>query len=68
MNTQQRILQAITNFDQMYNHQVNLSSEAARIDLSEMIYNAVMKQDQADGTYNDQQMHLFTNIDDQEHK
>lgn len=52
----------------MYNHQVNLSSEAARIDLSEMIYNAVMKQDQVDGTYNDQQMHLFTNIDDQEHK
>jgi hypothetical protein len=62
MNTQQRITQAIINFVDRY-PQPNLESQAAQDTLSQMVYQAVMKQSDWCGTYNDQQMELFSNND-----
>lgn len=71
MNTKQRITRAIEQFNQDMNGQVNLHSASARDDLAEMIYDAIMKQidfNDNEGTYNQQQMYLFTNKEQSEHK
>ena len=71
MNTKQRITRAIEQFNQDMNGQANLHSASARDDLAEMIYDAIMKQidfNDNEGTYNQQQMYLFTNKEQSEHK
>lgn len=71
MNIKQRITRAIEQFNQDMNNQVNLYSASARDDLAEMIYDAIMKQidfNDNEGTYNQQQMYLFTNKEQSEHK
>ena len=70
MNTRDRIIKAIKHFNAMYDNQVNLSSEAAIEGLAELVHNAVLKQMHFDntGTYNDQQLELFSNNDPLEHK
>lgn len=71
MNTRQRITLAIERFNQHADGQANLSSEAARSDLTDLIYDAIMKQQDFDtesSTHNEQQMYLFTNKEHSEHK
>jgi hypothetical protein len=69
MNTKDRIHQAIVRFNDRYNNQVNLSSEAAIQELTAVIYDAVLKiGDYSTGTFNEQQMYLFKNNDKEEPK
>ena len=67
-NTFTRIKQAIDKFNDDCNGQANLSSTYARTDLAESIYNAVMKQTASSETTNQQQVIVFSNIEDSEHK
>ena len=66
MNTKQIIKSTIDEFNSRYNNQVNLSSDAAVEELTRLIVDAIANP--VEGTYNEQQMHLFTNIEQEEHK
>ena len=66
MNTKQIIKSTIDEFNSRYNNQVNLSSDAAVEELTRLIVDAI--DNPMEGTYNEQQMHLFTNIEQEEHK
>lgn len=68
MNTRDRIKQAIDKYNDSFNGQVNLGSAHARADLAELIYLAVMKQTTDTSTHNEQQLYLFTNKEQSEHK
>ena len=68
MDTYSRIKTAINKFNDDCNGQANLSSPHARADLTDMIYQAVMKQVDHTSTSNDQSYITFTNSDDVEHK
>ncbi len=70
MKTRERILLAIKKFNDQYNGQVNLDSEAAQTDLAGYVYDAVLKQLDLDepGTFNKQQMELFSYNPPGEHK
>ena len=68
MSTFNRIKQVIDKFNEDCNGQVNLGSPYIRTDLAEAIYNAVMKQSNETETYNQQELKIFSNIDDSEHK
>jgi hypothetical protein len=62
------IKQTIDKFNDSHNNQVNLASPAARADLTTLIHNAIVKEMQSTETENTQQMYLFSNIEDCEHK
>jgi len=66
MNTRERIIKAIKKFNVQNNNQVNLASEAAVLELAELVHGAVLKQ--SPETYNEQQLYLFTNNATDEHK
>mgnify|MGYP005744984295 CR=1 FL=1 len=69
MTTFNRIKRTIDKFNDDFDGQVNLASPHARADLTELIYNAVMKQsDDSDATINDQQTFIFTNKTDSKPK
>lgn len=68
MNTHNRILSAIDKFNNDCGGQANLASQHAREDLADAIYNAVMKQTASSETTNQQQVIIFSNIEDSEHK
>lgn len=66
MDTKQIIKSTIEKFNSRYSNQVNLSSDAAVEELARLIDDAITNP--AQGTYNEQQMYLFTNIEQEEHK
>ena len=66
MDTKQIIKSTIDKFNSRYNNQVNLSSAAAIEELARLIDDAITNP--VEGTYNEQQMYLFTNIEQEEHK
>lgn len=66
MDTKQIIKSTIDKFNSRYNNQVNLSSDAAVEELARLIDDAITNP--VEGTYNEQQMYLFTNIEQEEHK
>ena len=66
MNKKQIIKSTIEKFNSRYNNQVNLSSDAAVEELARLIDDAMTNP--VEGTYNEQQMYLFTNIEQEEHK
>ena len=68
MSTLNRIKRTIDKFNEDCNGQANLGSSHLRADLAEAIYNAVMKQSNETETYNQQELKIFSNIDDSEHK
>lgn len=68
MSTFNRIKQTIDKFNEDCDGQVNLGSPHLRVDLAEAIYNAVMKQSNETETHNQQELKIFSNIDDSEHK
>lgn len=68
MNTRDRIYQAIVKFNDRYNNQVNLASDAAVEELTKLVYDAVLKIGDHTSTYNEQQLYLFKNIDQEEPK
>ena len=68
MTTFNRIKHTIDKFNEDCNGQANLGSPYLRADLAEAIYNAVMKQSNETETYNQQELKVFSNIDDSEHK
>lgn len=63
MTTFERILKAITKFNDDCDGQANLNSPHARMDLATFVYDVVMKQEDP-GTFNDEQLELFSNKDD----
>ena len=67
-NTFNRIKLAIEKYNDACNGQVNLASPFARADLTELIYNAVMKQAPNSETFNTQDTFNFTNKTDTKHK
>ena len=66
MDTKQIIKSTIDKFNSRYNNQVNLSSAAAVEELARLIDDAITNP--VEGTYNEQQIYLFTNIEQEEHK
>ena len=71
MDTYNRIVAAISKFNTACGGQVNLASPAARADLGELIYNSIRNHLEVENTpytFNNQQLELFKNLDDQEHK
>lgn len=66
MDTKQIIKSTIDKFNSRYNNQVNLGSAAAVEELARLIDDAITNP--VEGTYNEQQMYLFTNIEQEEHK
>ena len=68
MSTFNRIKQTIDKFNEDCDGQVNLGSPHLRVDLAEAIYNAVMKQSNETETHNQQELKIFSNIDDSKHK
>lgn len=63
MNTQHKILHAIQRYVDKH-PQINLESDSAQDSLAEYIYLTLMKQtDELTETHNEQQLHLFSNID-----
>ena len=65
MDTFNRIVTAITKYNDANDGQVNLASPFARADLAELVYNAVMKQnnDEPSYTVNKQDTFIFENKD-----
>ena len=61
MNTKERILHAIQEFVAR-NPQTNLDSITSQENIAEIVYLAVMKRPY-EGTYNEQQLEIFTNLD-----
>lgn len=66
MNTKERILYAIREFV-VSNPQTNLDSITAQETIAEVVYRAVMKRP-IEGTYNEHQLEIFTNLDTCEDK
>ena len=65
MDTFNRIVATITKYNDTHDGQVNLASPFARADLAELIYKAVMKQDNdaPSHTINRQDTFIFENKD-----
>ena len=70
MNTFNRIIAAISKYNDKHDGQVNLASPYARADLAELIYDAVMKQNLSGESYtiNNQETFNFSNKDTDEPK
>ena len=64
---EQSVHNTITKFSERYNNQVNLGSDSAREELTQMICQALESQS-TPGTYNKEQLHFFSNLDSSEHK
>ena len=64
----QRIIQAIKHFNAKYDNQVNLSSDAAVEQLAQLIHDTIDNEHSNTGTYNEQQLELFSYNDSMKHK
>jgi hypothetical protein len=73
-NLTQLIKSTIKEYSDRHDGQVNLGSPYAQADLTELLYDNIILynmfdvDDTTSETYNDQQLLLFTNINDQQNK
>lgn len=63
-----KIEQVIKNYSQQLDDQVNLASPGAQQDLAQAIVDEIQNTDISLDTYNEDQLELFSNIDQESHK